>query len=182
MFTCDCPRMAGVTHGPGAAPPRDLDDAVLLRQLDYYRLVALGKAAGLDRGEAMAVVLPSRVTLLGVVAHLAEVEREWFGHCVLGEPMDDHDNADTFLVDAGTTAEEVVADYRRTCLRSKEIVAQVGSLDALTREPHWYFGIVTVRYVVQHVITETARHAGHLDVLRELTDGAVGDDDAPDEL
>ena len=75
-----------------------------------------------------------------------------------------------------------MADYRRTCLRSKEIVAQVGSLDALTREPHWYFGIVTVRYVVQHVITETARHAGHLDVLRELTDGAVGDDDAPDEL
>ena len=41
---------------------------------------------------------------------------------------------------------------------------------------------MTVRYVVQHVITETARHAGHLDVLRELTDGGVGDDSAPDEL
>jgi uncharacterized damage-inducible protein DinB len=174
--------MALMSTTSQAAPPRDLDDSVLLRQLDCYRLVVLGKAAGLDRDAANEVVLPSRVTLLGVVAHLAEVEREWFGHCVIGEPMDDYDNDDTFRVDADASVEDVVGDYREACLRSKEIVAQVGSLDAVTREPHWYFGIVTVRYVVQHVITETARHTGHLDILRELTDGAVGDDHAPDQL
>ena len=167
---------------PEAAPPRDLDDAVLLRQLDYYRLVVLGKAAGLERDAANEVVLPSRVTLLGVVSHLAAVEREWFGHCVLGEPMDDYDNDDTFRVAADATVEDVVGDYREACLRSQDIVSQLDSLDAHTRAPHWYFGIVTVRYVVQHLIPETARHAGHLDVLRELTDGAVGDESAPDEL
>jgi uncharacterized damage-inducible protein DinB len=163
-------------------PVRGLDDAVLLRQLDYYRLVTLGKVDGLSREQATAVVLPSRVTLLGVVAHLADVEREWFGHCVLGEPMEEHENDATFQVDPASSVEDVVEDYRRACRRSQQIVTSLSSLDEHTRAPHWYFGIVTVRYVVQHLITETARHTGHLDVLRELTDGAVGDDEAPDEL
>ena len=48
---------------PEAAPPRDLDDAVLLRQLDYYRLVVLGKAAGLERDAANEVVLPAALAL-----------------------------------------------------------------------------------------------------------------------
>jgi len=168
-----------MTDAP-VAPVRDLDDAVLLHQLDHYRLVTLGKVAGLSREQATATVLPSRVTLLGVVAHLTEVEREWFGHCVLGEPMEEHENDATFQVDPATSVEDVVEDYRRACRRSRDIVASLTSLDEHTRAPHWYFGIVTVRYVVQHVITETARHTGHLDVLRELTDGAVGDHDAPD--
>ncbi len=165
-----------------AAPVRDGDDTQLLRALRWNRLVVLGKVSGLTLTDATSLRLPSGVTLLGVVAHLTAVEREWFGHCYLGEPMADYDNDTTFALDPAWTYDDVVEDYRRACRRSQEIVAAAPSLDDLTRAPHWYFGVVTLRFVLQHVLTETARHAGHLDILRELTDGAVGDDDVPDDI
>ena len=161
---------------------RDGDDSQLLHALLWNRVVVVGKVSGLSLSEATSLRLPSGVTLLGVVAHLAAVEREWFAHCYLGEEMADHDNDTTFAIDPAWTMDDVVADYRAACRRSQEIVANAPSLDDHTREPHWYFGIVTLRFVVQHVLTETARHAGHMDILRELTDGRVGDDDTPDDI
>ena len=171
-----------------AAPLRDGDDTQLLRALRWNRLVVLGKVSGLSLADATSLRLPSGVTLLGVVAHLTAVEREWFGHCYLGEPLDGYGEPDdgeidtSFVIDPAWTIGDVVDDYRRACRRSQEIVAAAPSLDDLTRAPHWYFGIVTLRFVMQHVLTETARHAGHLDILRELTDGAVGDDAAPEDI
>jgi hypothetical protein len=175
------------TDSTTPTPLRDGDDAQLLRALQGNRRAVLGKVEGLTLDEATSLRLPSGVTLLGVVAHLAAVEREWFGHCYLGESLngygDDEEGEDTsFSIDPAWTLDDVVNGYRIACRRSQEIVAAAPSLDDPTREPHWYFGIVTLRFVLQHVLTETARHAGHLDILRELTDGAVGDDLAPDEV
>jgi hypothetical protein len=53
-------------------------------------------------------------------------------------------------------------------------VAASPSLDVPSREPHWHFGTMTLRWILLHMLRETARHAGHLDILRELTDGATG--------
>lgn len=153
---------------------RDLDDATLVADLAFYRDVVVRKLEGLDRERATAVRLPSGVTLLGVVQHLAWVEREWFGHCLRGEPMADWEPEESFVVAPGLTVEDVVADYRAACAAGEAATAAAGSFDVATVEPHWYFGIVTLRFVLQHLLKETARHAGHLDVLRELTDGATG--------
>ena len=60
--------------------------------------------------------------------------------------------------------------------RRRAIVAEVSSLEQQSVTPHWFFGIVTLRWILLHMIRETARHAGHLDILRELTDGRTGDD------
>jgi hypothetical protein len=60
-----------------------------------------------------------------------------------------------------------------TCARSREILER-HSLDDVTLLPHWYFGHTTARFVLFHLVRETSRHVGHMDVLRELTDGATG--------
>jgi hypothetical protein len=80
----------------------------------------------------------------------------------------------SFSVD-GLTISDVVDDYQRACERSRAVVAEAASLEVQTIEPHWFFEIVTLRWILFHMTRETARHAGHMDVLRELTDGQTGD-------
>ena len=126
------------------------------------------------------MVLPSGVTLLGVVQHLTWVEREWFDNDVLGAATKHWQGPESSVIDDAATVEVLLADYRAACGRSDEIVAPAPSLDSTAVGEHWYFGPVTLRWILGHLTRETARHAGHLDVLRELTDGTVGDDDAPD--
>ena len=91
--------------------PRDLDDAELFNSLDWNRSVAVRKLDGLGLEEATAVLLPSGVTMLGVVRHLAWCERGWFGHFLLGEAGDDTDSEASFNVDSVDSVEHVVADY-----------------------------------------------------------------------
>jgi Protein of unknown function (DUF664) len=153
---------------------RDLDTGELLDSLDANREVVVHKVDDLDIGQATAIATPTGVTLLGIVGHLAWVERAWFEHHFLGGAEGDADIDASFRVDPATTVERVVADYRAACDRSREIVAGASSLELPTREPHWFFGIVSLRWVLFHMSRETARHAGHMDILRELTDGRTG--------
>jgi len=153
---------------------RDLDRAELVDTLDFYRGVVGGKLAGLNREQATAQVLPSGTTLLGIVQHLTLVEDEWFRHCFLGEPALEWDSDTSFRVPDTASLDDVLGAYARACDRSRAIVAAAASLDAPTAAAHWYFGITSLRYVLWHMTKETARHAGHADVLRELTDGATG--------
>jgi uncharacterized damage-inducible protein DinB len=161
---------------------RDLDDAAIVASLDANRRAVVGKLDGLDREQATRHVLPSGVTLLGVVQHLTWVEREWFENVFLGTATKDWESDESFAVGPDATVETLVSDYRAACRRSAAIVAAAGSLDALAVAPHWYFGTVTLRFILGHMTRETARHAGHLDILRELTDGVIGDDAAPPQL
>jgi len=145
--------------------------------LDRYRETILWKLEGLTKEQASARVVPSATTLLGIVKHLAFVERGWFPIYFAGEPVsypwpeDEPDQDIDFRVAPSDTIESISALYQQEIARSREVVARA-SLDDLSKEQDR--GPRTLRWIMVHMIEETARHAGHADVLRELTDGAIG--------
>jgi hypothetical protein len=146
--------------------------------LDWYRAVVARKVEGLADDDAARVMTPSGVSPLGVVRHLAWVERLWFQWRLAGWDVDlftGPDNSITFRLEPTDTVESVVATYRAEIEQAQRVVAAVESLDDLGARPHPLFGLVSARWVLVHVIEETARHAGHLDVMREQLDGATGD-------
>ena len=99
----------------------------------------------------------------------------WFDHYFQGAPEPEETVDESFHVDPSMSVSDVIDDYRRACANSREVVEQAPSLEVHIPEPHWRFGDMTLRWVLLHMIRETARHAGHLDILRELTDGQTGD-------
>ena len=153
------------------------EKAMLSAFLDRYRETILWKLEGVTKDQASARLVPSATTLLGIVKHLAYVERGWFPIYFGGGPVnypwaeDEPDQDIDFRVSATDTIESVSALYREEIARSREIVAGA-SLDDLSKEQDR--GPRTLRWIMVHMIEETARHAGHADILRELTDGAIG--------
>jgi uncharacterized damage-inducible protein DinB len=144
--------------------------------LDWYRAVVEGKVTGLTEEQARRVMTPTGLSPLGVVAHLAAVEVGWFNETFAGEPIDDTwDAHGSFQLLPGDSVESVVAEYRAACDRSRTIAEAAPSMDALSARPDDYRGPVSLRWVLVHVIEETARHAGHLDIMREAIDGQTGD-------
>jgi hypothetical protein len=106
------------------------------------------------------------------------VEVEWFQQIIAGRdvalPADDDPDVDaSFAVADGDTTESILAFYDRVCADSRSIVEQ-RAFDDVSVGAHPYFGRCTIGWVVHHMIRETARHAGHADILRELTDGSTG--------
>ena len=149
-------------------------DAMLLRFLDLYRSVAVRKLTGLTRDQAITESTPTGMTLLGIVKHLAWDERIWLGYHFLGEPVEPMEADPSFHVEPADTVESVIADYEEACQRSRRIIADAPSFDTLARVAHDHFGIVSLRWIIVHMIEEVARHVGHMDILREQTDGAAG--------
>jgi uncharacterized damage-inducible protein DinB len=152
------------------------EDPTLLRALDGARHHVLDQLEGLDDEALRRPVLPSGWTCLGLVRHLTlSDERYWFEVVVAGGPLDwwpEGERAD-WRVDADESVQDVVAAYRSAIAASDRILAEV-SLDAAPahREPDWPAErFADVRSVVQHVVVETATHAGQLDAVRELLDG-----------
>jgi uncharacterized damage-inducible protein DinB len=157
-------------------PPVDADEKTMLSAyLDWYRDAVLRKLEGLDTQAATRRLVPSSTTILGIVKHLAYVERGWFQGSFLGEPVqrlrtsDDPDAE--FRVESGDTVQDVADLYRREIERNREILAEAQLDDHARRPDRRDFSL---RWIVVHMIEETARHAGHLDILREQTDGATG--------
>jgi len=141
--------------------------------LDRYRETMIWKLQGLSKEQASRRLVPSDTTLLGVVKHLAYVERYWF-HDFKGDPIsfpwNEGEPEREFVIEGEDTVESITALYEGEIARSREIVEQ-SSLDDLSKpakEP------LSLRWIMIHMIEETARHAGHADILRELTDGAIG--------
>ncbi|MGI8710851.1 MAG: DinB family protein [Acidimicrobiales bacterium] len=154
----------------------EIDDESVDGFLDWYRGVVVAKVAGLDRGEATRIATPSGLTLLGIVKHLRWVEEGWFQEKFLGRSLAVRiENPSSFVVDGSDTVASVVAAYQAECARSREVVAEAPARDARAALAHHVFGQVTLHWILVHMVEETARHAGHLDVLRELTDGHIGD-------
>jgi uncharacterized damage-inducible protein DinB len=153
------------------------EKAMLSAFLDRYRETMLWKLDGLTKEQASARLVPSATTLLGIVKHLAYVERGWFPIYFAGGPVnypwpeDEPDQDIDFRVSATDTIESVSALYQQEIARSREVVAGA-SLDDLSKEQDR--GPRSLRWIMVHMIEETARHAGHADILRELTDGAIG--------
>ena len=160
--------------------PTEVDErAMLLAYLNGQRRHVLGILEGLQEEALRRPVLPSGWTCLGLVQHLAlDVERFWFRTIVAGDPTG-LDQAPETLADAWQVPADVSADavfdlYRQEIERANAIILET-PLDAPPawwpeeRWPNWRHE--NVRDVILHVMTETACHAGHLDVVRELIDG-----------
>lgn len=153
-------------------------DRVIVEFLDAQRSRALAIVADLDAGQLTTPVLPSGWTPLGMIEHLGHAERHWFQEVALGRaaplPWVDEDGAGGPFVttrDAGT----VFAFYRDQIARANEMLA-TRPLSARPLGRHNQGDVEQVsdlRFIVLHMIEETARHLGHLDAARELLDGAV---------
>jgi uncharacterized damage-inducible protein DinB len=144
--------------------------------LDWYRAVVTRKVEDLSLDDATRVMTPTGLSPLGVVAHLAAVEVGWFVETFAGEPVDPvWDDHGSFRMRDDDSVASVVTEYRRACDRSRAIAAAAPTLDQLSARTDEYRGNVTLRWILVHMIEETARHAGHLDLMREQIDGRTGD-------
>ncbi len=145
--------------------------ASLVGSLDAQREHVLGIIEGLSASALRAPQLPSGWSCLGLVRHLTfDVERYWFT-CIVGG-ADLGDEGWHWDVPEGLSADEVFDQYRAEIRRANAVIERV-SLDAppAQRDPWWgEWEVPDHRFVLLHVITETACHAGHLDAARELID------------
>jgi hypothetical protein len=149
--------------------------AMLESMLDFYRATVVTKVAGLSDDQAFtAAVPPSTLTPATVVKHLAGTERFWFSidfaNLDVSWPWADDDLHGNFRIEPGDTLATIVADYVEECASSRRAIAEA-DLDDPARGENMDF---TLRFAMIHMIEETARHCGHLDLLREVTDGTVG--------
>jgi Protein of unknown function (DUF664) len=147
--------------------------------LDWYRAVVARKVDGLTLDEARTVRTPTGMSPLGIVKHLGFAERGWFREVFAGEdfgPIDwEGDNAAEFALGTDESVDSVVAFYRTEVDHSRRIVAESPSLDALSARATGFREHVSLRWILVHMLEETARHAGHLDLMRETIDGQTGD-------
>jgi uncharacterized damage-inducible protein DinB len=147
--------------------------------LDWYRGVVAHKLEGLSLDDATKVMTPSGLSMLGVVAHLAWVERLWFRSRFANEAVDvalsGEDNSETFTLGPDDTVESVLSTYADENAKARAIVDAAASLDEVAPRESRLHGIVSLRWLLVHMIEETARHAGHLDIMREQLDGHTGD-------
>jgi uncharacterized damage-inducible protein DinB len=144
---------------------------VLEAFLDFQRAVLRRKAAGLSDQQARQRLVPTATTIAGLLKHLAVVEYNWFERILAQQPAQLPDPDATFTVAENETLEDVLTAYDAACARSREIAAKY-ELDHVV--PQEELGQVSLRWIYAHMIEETARHVGHADILRELTDGSTG--------
>jgi uncharacterized damage-inducible protein DinB len=140
--------------------------------LDRHRDVVLWKLAGLDDEQLRRPMTPSGTNLLGLVKHLAGVEYQWLPQTYgrKTEPLETDPVADMRARPHETTA-DIVAFYDRARAASDQVVEDL-HLDALGMA--WFGEQVSLRRVLIGMLEETARHAGHMDIIRELLDGSTG--------
>jgi hypothetical protein len=139
-----------------------------------YRDIIVSKLTGVAAEAARRRLVPSATTLAGVIRHLASVEREWFGSVLDQRPASEvgvRVADDGWGVDSSDDVEGLIVDYQRACAQSRRVASRF-TLDATVPMPR--LGRVSLRWIYVHMIEETARHAGHMDILREQTDGATG--------
>jgi hypothetical protein len=164
-------------------PARQTSDAkqLLLGFLDYYRDVIALKVDGLPEAELRSSRVPSGWNLLELVKHLTFMERRWLLWGFLAEavpmPYGDEDDQERWHVGATETPGELVAALRAGGTRTREIVEQAELTDVAGAGGRFSQdeSRPTLAWILVYVLQEYARHAGHMDVGRELLDGAVGE-------
>jgi uncharacterized damage-inducible protein DinB len=149
--------------------------------LEWYRAGVVAKVSGASAEVATTSPVVSGVTIAGLVNHLALVEDDWFEHRFAGHPEPepwasapwDEDRDWEFHTAIHEPLADVIARYEEACARSRRAI-EGQPLDALAANPREGYAF-NLRFVLVHMIEETARHLGHLDILRELLDGSVGE-------
>ncbi|WP_371521954.1 DinB family protein [Kitasatospora sp. NBC_01300] len=145
--------------------------------LDRHRDAVLWKLDGLDDEQLRRPMTPSGTNLLGLVKHLGGAELGWFCEAFGREtgplPFDvEADETSDMRVEPHESTEDVLAFYARARAAADQVI---GELDLDDLGTSWFGDAVSLRWVLIHMVTETTRHAGHVDILRELIDGAAGD-------
>jgi Protein of unknown function (DUF664) len=165
---------------PGLQPGDER--TALVQRLDQYRHIAMTKLADLDHSQASTPVLrATNLTVGGIVKHLAWAEDRWFQERLLGvdppEPWASAPLVDEpdwpFHSSDRDSVEELLSLYSIACARSRGAAASFDSLDAVAAVPSFGKGPVNLRWILVHMIEETARHVGHLDLLRDAIDRAA---------
>ncbi|SDJ23702.1 Protein of unknown function [Actinokineospora alba] len=152
--------------------------ASLTQFLDWQRQTLEMKVAGLNADQLKEkAVPPSAISLLGLVRHLAEVERSWFRNVMNGEQVPSYwgRGADGYRADFDVDdadPDKAFEVWHDACAQSRAIVDAAESLDVIGRHGDEEYSL---RYVLTHMIEEYARHNGHADFLRERIDGATGE-------
>ena len=164
-----------------ADPPYIASERAMLDAwLDYHRATLEQKCDGLAAPRLRErAVPPSTLSLLGLVRHMADVERNWSRRVFAGEeapPLyySDHDPDGDFDRVDDADALEAFTTWRAECEHARSLSAAAASLDQVgrrQREGH----DVSLRWILVHMIEEYARHNGHADLLRQRIDGATGD-------
>jgi hypothetical protein len=150
-----------------SAAARELD--ALLETLDTLRAGVLKKLGGLSEDDARRSTVPSGTNLAGLIQHLTFVESRWFEQIVAGRKPSRGKR--TMQVDRSVSRTALRSDYRAACQASDAIVRELGDPTApvtdrgRTRDLRW---------AILAVVSETARHAGHADIIREQVDGMTG--------
>lgn len=166
------------TDQPPPYPAYDADERTMVDGwLDFHRAAVVRKVLGLAEEDARRSLVPSLSTVAGLVKHLLWVERSWFQEIVAGRPVDvpwdEEDEDGEFRVTPEETLSGLVAAYELECARSREVSGALGLDDLAARQRRGKD--VSLRWVLTHMVEETARHNGHLDILREQLDGVRGD-------
>jgi Protein of unknown function (DUF664) len=156
----------------------ETERAGLCEFLDLQREALIDKVQGLSDEDARRAPTASSLSLLSLIKHSAIWERRWFQIVVAGRRFpgewpeaSPQGEDETFRVTDGDSIESVVTDYREQIAASREILATF-DLDALCARQD--LAQQNVRWVAIHMIEETARHAGHADIVRETIDGSRG--------
>jgi uncharacterized damage-inducible protein DinB len=154
--------------------------AVLTTMLDYVRDTVHVKCAGLSDEQARLAPLPGSplTNISSLVSHLRWVEYYWIRVVLLGEqdrtPVTEEDPDAEMRLGLDVPLARLLAEYRASCGQLRDLVAPL-DLDTPSRGTlSWRHEPVTLRWVLMHLIEETARHNGHIDILREMADGQTG--------
>jgi uncharacterized damage-inducible protein DinB len=155
--------------------------SMLVGWLDYHRATLAWKCDGLAPDQLrLRAVPPSTLSLIGLVRHMAEVERSWFKRIMAGQdapPLyytDEHPDDDFDAIDDIDQAGVVraFADWAGECDFARDLVEHAPNLDVLSARGDESFSL---RWVMTHMVEEYARHNGHADLIRQCIDGATGD-------
>jgi uncharacterized damage-inducible protein DinB len=138
--------------------------------LVYLREGVALKVADLGFDAATRQAVPSGTSLLGLVKHLTWVEEFWFTTALQG--LDDP--LPSPVLEAGDDVVSVVDDYRTACARSNAVIRAQDDLDVRCARKGVAPEPMSLRWVLVHLVEETARHAGHADIIREQLDGETG--------
>ena len=162
--------------GRPTPPPKTGDERTMLTTfLDYQRAVFLRKVSGLDEDGLRRVMTPSGLTLLGMLKHLAYVERGWFQVTFAGREVpfawSEEDRDADWRPQPHERPAGLLSFYEGEVAESRRIV-DAASLDDVAADPRAEG--VTMRWIMFHMLEEYARHLGHADLMREGIDGKTG--------
>jgi uncharacterized damage-inducible protein DinB len=168
---------------PPPIPKQASERDTLVAFLDYYRELLIDKASGLSDEQLHTRLPPSTLTLGALINHAALVEDDWFTLDFAGQPLPEpwasapfEDDRDwEFNTAHEVPTEELFARYRSAIARSRDVLGVVDDLGELSQRTGRDGEQWSMRWILVHMIEETARHCGHADFIRESIDGAVGD-------